>query len=97
MLKMLKMVFVAFTQHCIQSIDTHLTHVEGVEDVKYYVLCIQGLSPLPGGKATVFESSVLGVKWFTTSQSKEAALLSFLHLSNYKGDYRQDTQPIPNS
>ena len=31
------------------------------------------------------------------SQSKEAALLTFLDLSNYKGDCRQDTQPIPNS
>ena len=29
------------------------------------------------------------------SQSKEAALLTFLDLSNYKGDYRQDAQPIP--
>ena len=38
---MSKMVFVAFMQHCIQSTVTHLTHVEGVEDVKYYVLCIQ--------------------------------------------------------
>ena len=36
-----KMMFAAFTQHCIQSTVTHLTHVEGVEDVKYYVLCIQ--------------------------------------------------------
>ena len=25
------------------------------------------------------------------------ALLTFLDLSNYKGDCRQDTQPIPNS
>ena len=32
---------VAFVQHCIQSTVTHLTHVEGVEDVKFYVLCIQ--------------------------------------------------------
>ena len=31
------------------------------------------------------------------SQSEEAALLTFLDLSNYKGDCRQDTQPIPNS
>ena len=50
-----------FMQHCIQSTVTHLTHVEGVQDVKYYVLCIQGLSTLPGGKAIVFEPSVLGV------------------------------------
>ena len=38
---MSKMVFVAFTQHCIQSTVTHLTHVKGVEDVNNYVLCIQ--------------------------------------------------------
>ena len=31
------------------------------------------------------------------SQSEEAALLTFLDLSNYKGDCRQDAQPIPNS
>ena len=30
-------------------------------------------------------------------QSEEAALLTFLDLSNYKGDCRQDAQPIPNS
>ena len=38
MLKTSKMVFVAFIQYCIQSTVTHLTHVEGVKDVKYYVL-----------------------------------------------------------
>ena len=32
-----KVVFVAFTQHCIQSNVTHLIHVEGVESV----LCIK--------------------------------------------------------
>ena len=33
------MVFAAFMQHCIQSTVTHfVTHVEGVEDVQYYVL-----------------------------------------------------------
>ena len=40
------MVFVAFTQHCIQS---NVTHVEDVEGVLYSVY--SGLSPLPGGKA----------------------------------------------
>ena len=29
--------------------------------------------------------------------SEEAALLTFWDLSNYKGDSRQDVQPIPNS
>ena len=61
MSKMSKMVFAAFMQHCIQNTVTHLTHVKDVKDVKYYVLCIQGLLPLPGGKATVFEPSVLGI------------------------------------
>ena len=46
---MSKMVFAAFTQHCIQSTLTHLTHVKGVKDAKYYcTLYIQGLSPLRG-------------------------------------------------
>ena len=36
-----KMVFATFMQHCIQSTVAHLTHVKGVKDVKYYVLCIQ--------------------------------------------------------
>ena len=36
MSKMSKMVFAAFTQHCIQSTVTHLTHVEDIEDAKYY-------------------------------------------------------------
>ena len=37
MLKGSKVVFVAFTQHCIQSNVTHLIHVERVESV----LCIK--------------------------------------------------------
>ena len=37
MLKGSKVVFVAFTQHCIQSKVTHLTHVERVKSV----LCIK--------------------------------------------------------
>ena len=109
MSEVLKVVFVAFTQHCIQS---NATHVRGVKGVKYFaeqkikgyvggvkgVLCTQWpLTPLRG-KATVFEKpSILWVYLFTTSQSEEAALLTFWYLSNYKGDYRQDTQPTPNS
>ena len=50
MSKVSKMLFADFMQHCIQNTVTHLTHVEEVEDAKYYctVLCIQGLSPLQG-------------------------------------------------
>ena len=64
MSKMSKMVFVAFTQHCIQSTVTHFTHVKGIKDTMYSVY--SGLLPLPGGKAicysTVFEKlSILGV------------------------------------
>ena len=54
MLEVSKVVFVTFTQHCIQST---VTHVRGVKGVLYSVY--SGLLPLPGGKAicysTVFE------------------------------------------
>ena len=77
MSKMSKIVFVAFTQHCIQSTVTHLT--------QYYVICIQGLSPLPGGKATVFEPTrVIAGK--THSQSpilKNEGVLSNLVILRY--------------
>ena len=42
MSKTSKMVFVAFMQHCIQSTVTHLTHVEDVEDAKYYCTLYTG-------------------------------------------------------
>ena len=49
MLQVSKVVFVAFTQQCIQSNVTHVTHVGGVEGELYSVY--SGLSSLPGGKA----------------------------------------------
>ena len=49
MSEVLKMVFVAFTKHCIQS---NVTHVRGVEGVLYSVC--SGLLPLPGGKAICY-------------------------------------------
>ena len=52
--------------------------------------------PHPCQEGMLFEPSILGVEQFTTSQSKEAALLTFLDL-DYKGECRQDAQPIPNS
>ena len=51
MSKMSKMVFAAFTQHCIQSTVTHLTHVEDVKDAKYYCTLYTGPLAPPGGKA----------------------------------------------
>ena len=50
MSKMSKMVFVAFTQHCIQSTVTHLTRVKDVEDAKYYCTLYTGPLTPPGGK-----------------------------------------------
>ena len=44
-----KVVFVALTQHCIQSNVTHNTQVGGVKGVLYSGY--SGLLPLPGGKA----------------------------------------------
>ena len=57
MSKTSKMVFVAFMQHCIQSTVTHLTNVEGVEDVKYYVLCIQWSLVPPRGRLFVIRKA----------------------------------------
>ena len=51
----------------------------------------------PRGRAPFKKPPVLWVWWFTTMQSEEAALLTFLDLSNYKDNCRQDAQPIPNS
>ena len=44
-------VYVAFMQHCIQSTVTHLTHVEDVEDAKYYCTLYTGPLAPAGGKA----------------------------------------------
>ena len=84
-----------FTQHCIQSNVTHRTHIRSVEDVKYYVLCIQGLSLLPGGKAIwAFHLGGLVVHYQSVWGG---SFVNFLRLVIYKGDCRQDAQPIPNS
>ena len=61
MLKTSKMVFVAFTQHCIQSTVTHLTHVEDVKDAKYYCTLYTGPLAPPWGKGYLFEPSALWV------------------------------------
>ena len=55
-----------------------------------------GLSPLPGGKAIVWAFCLGGLAvhhWSVWGGS----FVKFLGLVNYKGDCRQDTQPIPNS
>ena len=96
------MVFAAFTQHCTQSTITHLTHVEGVIDVKYYVLSVySGLLYLPGGKAmlqySIWKAIHLGGLAVHHQSVWGGSFVNFLGLVNYNGDCRQDTQPIPNS
>ena len=60
MLCMSKMVFAAFTQHCIQSTVTYLTHVEDVEDTT--VLYSVYRAPRPSrGEGYLFEPSALWV------------------------------------
>ena len=59
MSKTLKMVFAAFTQHCIQSIVTHLTHVEDIKDT--IVLCTQGPLPLQGGRLFILAFRPVGL------------------------------------
>ena len=58
MSKTLKMVFVAFMQHHIQSTLTNLAHVE---DAKYYCTLYTGPLAPPGGKSYLFEPSALWV------------------------------------
>ena len=79
------------TEYC--NVTQFVTHVERVKSVKYSVYRVSH----PCQEGRLFEPSILGGQLFTTSQSKEAALLTFLDLSNYKGDCRQDAQQIPNS
>ena len=80
------LVFVAFTQYCVQS---NGTHVEGVESV----LCIQG-PPIPlGGKACCSCQSC----GFSGSPIQGGSFVNFLELVKYKGHCRQDAHPIPSS
>ena len=83
-----KVVFAVFTQHCIQSTVTHfVTHVKSVKSVKYYVLYSVYMVPHSSRREgyLLFEKPFfLWILWFTTSHSKEAALLSFLDLSTTK-------------
>ena len=59
------------------------------------VYCIY--TPCPSKTEGSLKPPVLWVYRFTTKQSEEAALLTFWDLSNYKGNSRQDAQPIRNS
>ena len=53
-----------------------------------------GLSPLPGGKAiSAFHLGGLAVHHWSV---QGGSFVKFLGLVNYKGDCRQDAQPIPN-
>ena len=91
MLEVSKVVFVAFTQHCIQST---VTHVGGVKGVLYSVY--SGLSPLPGGKA-ISKALCLGGLAVHHQSVQGGSFVNFLGLVNYKGDCRQDAQSIPSS
>ena len=54
-----------------------------------------GLSPLPGGKAiSAFRLGGLAVHHWSV---RGGSFVKFLGPVNYKGDCRQDAQPIPNS
>ena len=87
MSKVLKVVFVAFTQHCIQS---NLTHIS---QRCQSVLCIQRSLTPNRGKAIWRAFCLVGL---VVHYSDEVALLTFWDLSNYKGSCRQDAQPSPN-
>ena len=100
MSKTSKMVFAAFTQHCIQSTVTHLTHVEDIKDAKYYCTLYTGPLAPPGGEGYSIYLSLPACGFSSSppcSPRRQLCLKMFLNLSNYKGDCRQDAQPISNS
>ena len=72
------LVFVAFTQHCIQCTvySVYRASCPSIREgyLKSLLSCGFSSSPVQGG-----------------------SFINFLGLVNYKGDCRQDTQPIPNS
>ena len=66
-----------------------------MSEVLKVVPLYSGLSPLPGGKATsAFRLGGLVVHHWSV---RGGSFVKFLGLVNYKGDCRQDAQPIPNS
>ena len=60
------------------------------------VLCIQGPSPLQGGRLFIWAFHPVGLVVHNQSVWG-GSFVNFLGLDNYKGDCRQDAQPIPNS
>ena len=60
------------------------------------VLCIQGPSPLQGGRLFIWAFCPVGLAVHHQSV-RGGSFVNFLGLDNYKGDCRQDAQPIPNS
>ena len=85
-------------------IVTHVTQVERVKSgvCSFYatlhteLLCIQWPLAPAGGKAIVraFHLGGLAVHHWSV---RGGSFVKFLELVNYKGDCRQDVQPIPNS
>ena len=69
-----------------------VTHVERVESV----LCIQGPSPLQRGRLFIWVFHPVGLAVHHQSVWG-GSFVNFLGLVNYKGDCRQDAQPISNS
>ena len=64
---------------------------------RYSVLCIQWPLAPPGGKARCCRPSCGLSGSPPCSPRRQLCLKMFWDLSNYKGDCRQDAQPIPNS
>ena len=63
---------------------------------KVNVLCIQGPSPLQEGRLFIWAFRPVGL--VVHHQSVQGGgFVNFLGFDNYKGDCRQDAQPIPNS
>ena len=99
-LKELKFVFAAFTttlhtEYC-YSILFLMSKGLKMSNTMYCTLYIGPLAPAKWKAIYLKAFHIVGLAVHHQSNLREAALLTFLDLSNYKGDCRQDTQPNPN-
>ena len=83
------------TEYCI--VTQFFTHVNWVESVKYYVLYSVYRAPHSSRREGYLKSLPSCGLVVHHQSARGGSFVNFLGLVNYKGDCRQDAQPIPNS